>query len=52
MRKNNAVNSYVSGVKKLSARENPFADDVTDDSPVNSKREITHKAGQLLRLRC
>ena len=44
MRKNNAVNSYVSGVKKLSARENPFADDVTDDSPVNSKREITHKA--------
>lgn len=44
MRKNNAVNSYVSGVKKLSARENPFADDVTDDSPVNSKREISHKA--------
>lgn len=44
MRKNNAVNSYVSGVKKLGARENPFADDVTDDSPVNSKREITHKA--------
>ncbi|MBO6140691.1 MAG: hypothetical protein J6O40_02760 [Ruminococcus sp.] len=44
MRKNNAVNSYISGVKKLSARENPFADDVTDDSPINSKREITHKA--------
>lgn len=44
MRKNNAVNSYVSGVKKLSARENPFADDVTGDSPVNSKREISQKA--------
>ena len=44
MRKNNAVGSYVSGVKKLGARENPFADDVTDDSPVKSKREITHKA--------
>lgn len=44
MRKNNAVNSYVSGVKKLGARENPFADDATDDSPVNSKREISHKA--------
>ena len=44
MRKNNAVNSYVSGVKKLGARENPFADDVTDDSSAESKREITHKA--------
>ena len=39
MRKNNAVSSYVSGVNKLSARENPFADDVSDDS----KREITHQ---------
>ena len=43
MRKNNAVNSYVSGIKKLRARENPFADDVSGDSETDSKREITHK---------
>lgn len=42
MQKNNAVDSYVSGVKKLGARENPFADDITDDSPAERKREVTH----------
>ena len=43
MRRNNAVNSYVSGIGRLSARDNPFADeDVTSPEPEKENKSAAY----------